>query len=202
MWTKWVCLLCPLAQTRLPWLYQPVFSSALPLFRVPFTLKDERSGGQLRISYIFLWLTGQLFIDQEQIYNGRRIVVWKGGRLSPGTSVLSKASLPWYAQNPLQGCQRFTGSQRDGMLVKTELKRWEWRTSSKPNLPYHRVRYMFPKLSFWEFSYIQLSNTASSMKGQKELFLWQEKWEFKASKEICIIVHDDKTSSVPDLNNN
>ena len=66
-------------------------------------------------------------------------MVWIGGRLSPGTSVLSKASLPWYAQNPLQGCRRFTGSQRDGMLVKTELKRGEWRTSSKPNLPYHQV---------------------------------------------------------------
>lgn len=44
-----------------------------------------------------------------------------GGRLSPRTSVLSKASLPWYAQNPLHGCRRFAGSQRPGMLVKTEL---------------------------------------------------------------------------------
>lgn len=49
-----------------------------------------------------------------------------GGRLSPGTSVLSKASLPWYAQNPLQGCRRFAGSHRAGMLVKTELKREVW----------------------------------------------------------------------------
>lgn len=46
-------------------------------------------------------------------------VGWVGGRLSPGTSVLSKASPPWYAQNPLQGCRHFTLSQRAGMLVKT-----------------------------------------------------------------------------------
>lgn len=57
-------------------------------------------------------------------------MVWVGGRLSPGTSVLSKASLPWYAQNPLRGCRRFTGSHRAGTLVKTEVKR---RGSEEPH---------------------------------------------------------------------
>lgn len=73
-------------------------------------------------------------------------MVWAGGRLSPGTSVLSKASLPWYAQNPLQGCRRFIGSHRAGTLVKTDVKK---RGSEEPhpssNLPYHQGRYMFPK---------------------------------------------------------
>lgn len=48
--------------------------------------------------------TTRLFIEQKQIYNRGRAVAWVGGRLNPGTSVLSKASPRWYAQNPLQGC--------------------------------------------------------------------------------------------------
>lgn len=124
MWTKMgVFSLRPPAQIHLPWLYQPTSLQSCLYFKVSFILKDSTPGGQLHISYMFLWVTEQLFIEQEQIYNGRRVAVWVEGRLSPGTSVLSKASLPWYAQNPLQGCQRFTGSHKAGMLVKTELKR-------------------------------------------------------------------------------
>lgn len=145
MWTKNGCVHCvPSPQNPFTMTvstnFSPEFSKSLSLSKI-----RGLEVSQLHISYIFLCFTGQLFIEQEQIYNRRRVAVLVGGRLSPGTSVLSKASLPWYVQNPLQGCRRFTGSQRDGMLVKTELKRGERRAASKPNLPYHRARCMFPK---------------------------------------------------------
>lgn len=68
--------------------FSQVFSNSLSL--------SKMRGLQVSCKTVifFLCSTIQLFIEQEQIYSGRTVVVWVGRRLNPGTSVLSKASLP------------------------------------------------------------------------------------------------------------
>lgn len=61
-----------------------------------------------------------------------------GGRpLKPQNICPFKGISSWYAQNPLQGCQCFTGSHSAGMLVKTEL----WRGGVHKLVPAPTLQY-------------------------------------------------------------
>lgn len=83
---------------------------------------------QLHISYVPLSVAGQLFIEREQIYNGRRAVVWVGGRRWSYRRIQEHLSFQRHLLLGMfrihsRGLERSTGRQRAGMPVKIELKR-------------------------------------------------------------------------------
>lgn len=128
MWTKmgvfdWV----PLAHIPLPWLHQPTFLQiGLRFFSFFQSRVKSQIGGPGVSSTSVAFFCELLTIV---IYRGRANIQWKegsslGGRpLKPQNICPFKGISSWYAQNPLQGCRRFTGSQRAGTSVKTELQR-------------------------------------------------------------------------------
>lgn len=103
-------------------LFSRIASVSFSLFKVVLSLRSEAWGSAARRSHFSELLA-------IVIYRARANIQWKegsslGGRLlKPQNICPFKGISSWYAQNPLQGCQRFTGSQRAGMTVKTELQR-------------------------------------------------------------------------------
>lgn len=120
-----------------------------PLYKVSVALADRGPRGRHHISFMFLRLTGQLFIEPEKIYNWRRAAVLGGKQVKPRPS-RGISSLVWSEFSP--GCQppslaRHASHLRGG-AVKTltkhhsrtaEERTWspshltpEWRSDSGP----------------------------------------------------------------------
>lgn len=175
---KWVCFTASPCPNPFTVTVSTNFPPELPLFQSFFhsqRLEAWRSAShQLHFAVSYRSI---IYRARANIHRGR-VAVRVGGRLSPGTSVLSKASPPWYAQNPLQGCQRFTGSHRTGMLVKTELKRGGVKNFTQVQSPISPSTVLVPKSpDSWllpqetlAFAAKKQSNNISEVREEKLLF--------------------------------
>lgn len=70
-----------------------------PLYKVSVALADRGPRGRHHISFMFLRLTGQLFIEPEKIYNWRRAAVLGGKQVKPRPS-RGISSLVWSEFSP------------------------------------------------------------------------------------------------------
>lgn len=127
---KWVCLTespSPTSPNRdcVNQLFSSFASVSFSFFKIALSLRSEAPARGVSCTSVTFFCE----LLTTVIYRAKTNIQWKegsslGGRpLKPQNICPFKGISSWYAQNPLQGCQRLTGSQRAGMSVKTELRR-------------------------------------------------------------------------------